>query len=301
MYQYVLMFIGLVNSIAHVLLVILYCIGLRLYKITDKTKLIIILKNLPKRSTITTDSDILDGYIWGWNYIGCITTIGKERTDIRVLYLMTTRKIYDNIIKRIDTDEEDTGECGVDMYDRTGNYYGLEYTKRMNTIEYIPTKVQAKVMKTIMHYYNDPLNKSRSVVCLLSGESGVGKSTVPFILANEMKGSICKSFNPIDPGDEFAVLYNTVTPSKQEPLIILIDEIDIIIDKVHNNIIVPHKTIPIKIKDKTSWNGFWDDINRGDYKYTIWILTTNKSPAFFDAIDPTYTRNGRVNIKYTMV
>ena len=54
---------------------------------------------------------------------------------------------------------------------------------------------------------------------------------------------------------------------------------------------------PTKIRDKTSWNGFWDDINRGDFKYTIWILTTNKSFDYFDMIDIAYIRDGRVNMK----
>ena len=159
------------------------------------------------------------------------------------------------------------------------------------------TEQQQEIIENITEYYNNNKNMSRAVVCMLSGSTGVGKSTLPFILAREFKGSICKTFNPTDPGDDFSVLYNTVNPEKNNPLIILLDEIDTIIANINNNNIKMHDTIPVKIKDKTSWNSFWDDINRGDFKYTIWVLTTNKPFDYFDTIDPSYIREGRINIK----
>lgn len=296
MYQYLMMFIGVIGSMTHLPLMILYFFNIRLFHITDKKTILAICKKLPNRSTMLSDSK-MSGYIWGFWYVGNITTytnINKvEKTN---LYLITTQKHF-NTITQEKEEKEENNINHITTYDRFGNYYCLEYSKRTNTIEYIATPKQKEIMERITDNYNDTTNMSRAVVCMLSGSTGVGKSTLPFILAREFKGSICKTFNPTDPGDDLSVLYNTVSPEKTSPLIILLDEVDIIISNIANNSIKMHDTIPTKIKDKTSWNSFWDDINRGDFKYTIWILTTNKPFDFFDSIDPSYTREGRVNIK----
>ena len=284
MYQYLMMFIGVIGSMTHLPLMILYFFNIRLFHITDRKTIISICKKLPNRSTMLSDSK-MSGYIWGFWYIGNITTYtNMSKVEKTNLYLITTQKHF-NILTQEKEEKDDDNRNKITTYDRFGNYYGLEYSKRSNTIE------------NITEYYNNNKNMSRSVVAMLSGSTGVGKSTLPFILAREFKGSICKTFNPTDPGDDFSVLYNTVNPEKNSPLIVLLDEVDTIISNIANNSIKMHETIPTKIKDKTSWNSFWDDINRGDFKYTIWILTTNKPFEFFNTIDPSYTREGRVNIK----
>lgn len=296
MYHYLMMFIGVLGSMTHFPLIILYFFNIRLFHITDRKMILSICKKLPTRSTMISDYK-MSGYIWGLWYVGNITTYtNMNKIEKTNLYLITTQKQFDTLVQeKLDKEEDNSNQ--ITTYDRFGNYYGLEYSKRTNTIEYIATPKQKEIIENITAHYNDTHNLSRSVVCMLSGSTGVGKSTLPFILAREFKGSICKTFNPTDPGDDFSVLYNTVNPEKNNPLIILLDEIDTIISNISNNNIKMHDTIPTKIKDKTSWNSFWDDINRGDFKYTIWILTTNKPFDFFDTIDPSYTREGRVNIK----
>ncbi len=300
MLQYGMVLIGFLSSLPHIILVILYFINIRMYHITNKKTILTICKKLPNRSTMISDSDKMTGYIWGYKYIGYITTnINSDREDKMYMYLITTKKYYETI--NMNTDEPcDDKYNGIDVYDRFGNYFCLEYSKRTNIIEFNSSPKQKEIIENILNFYNMKNNISRSVVVLLSGPTGSGKSTLPFILASDLKCSICKTYNPTEPGDDLSVLYNTVNPNKDKPLIILLDEIDIIINNINNNNITLHKTIPIKIKDKTSWNGFWDDINRGDFKYTIWVLTTNKSFDYFDAIDPSYTRPGRINIKITL-
>ncbi len=299
MFQYLIMIFGLLGSMTHLPLIVLYFFNIRMFHITDRKAILAMCKKLPNRSTMISDAK-MSGYIWGFWYVGYINTYtNTHKVEKTNLYFISTQKYYNKISMM--EEEKDDNTNSITTYDRFGNYYCLEYSKRKNMIEYTPTPKQKEIIERITNHYNDNTNLSRSVVTMLSGSTGVGKSTLPFILAREFKGSICKTFNPTDPGDDFSVLYNTVNPEKDSPLIILLDEVDTIIHNINNNNIKMHETIPTKIRDKTSWNGFWDDINRGDFKYTIWILTTNKPFDYFDTIDPSYTREGRVNIKMHIV
>jgi len=158
-----------------------------------------------------------------------------------------------------------------------------------------------------MEYYK----KNRNAVILLHGEKGIGKSMIPILLAKEFANldvnkknldvepddivSFCDTFNPTDPGDNFITLYNTSYPTKNTPLIIVFEEVDIIIKKIHNNNIERHKNSPIMIHDKTSWNQFFDRFDRKYYPYTIIIMTTNEIPDYINKMDLSYIRDGRVN------
>jgi SpoVK/Ycf46/Vps4 family AAA+-type ATPase len=263
--------------------------------ISTKKVLILILNKLPSRSTIIDNDDNMSGIIWGYNYIGYIYE-GTEETS-KKLYLICSCNFYKYLTENNSSDDEEIiDENNITIYDRTGTYYHLDYSKRKLNIDLVSTPQQLRIIKEITKYYMDETNKSRSCVCLLYGANGSGKSTIPFLLANKINCSICKTFNPTEPGDDICTLYNTIEPTKDNPLIIMIDEIDIIINDIHYHNIKQHKSIPIKMKDKITWNGFFDDINRGEYKYTIWILTTNKPFEYFDSLDPAYMRKGRINL-----
>jgi hypothetical protein len=105
------------------------------------------------------------------------------------------------------------------------------------------------------------------------------------------------SFNPFEQGDNFASLYTMVNPSSDRPLIIILEEIDCNISKMHSGLIQINKYIPTQIKTKTDWNGFLDKFDRGLYPNVIIIMTTNKSISYFDELDPSYLRKGRVDLK----
>ena len=40
----------------------------------------------------------------------------------------------------------------------------------------------------------------------------------------------------------------------------------------------------------------FDQIDRGVYPFLIVVLTTNKTPEFIRSLDPSYIREGRVNL-----
>ena len=212
------------------------------------------------------------------------------------LYLLTSNNFYK---KEIDKKTEDTQENKhITFYEREGNFWRPEYTSRQFKLDIEPNEIQTQFIKQIIDNYNQ---RTYSIP-ILYGKSGNGKSVGSILLCNELlktKKSVClvDSFNPTDPGDSFIGLYNKINPTEDKPLVVVLEEVDIIIQKISNNEIKPHETIPIQIKNKTDWNTFLDRFDRKMYPYVILMLTTNKTMDYFDAIDTSYLRNGRTTLK----
>jgi hypothetical protein len=83
-------------------------------------------------------------------------------------------------------------------------------------------------------------------------------------------------------------------------LIVVLEEVDGIIMAIHNNTInIPeHIPIPIQIKNKKDWNQFLDRFDRKIYQNVVVFLTSNQNISFFDNLDPSYMRIGRVNGRF---
>lgn len=143
---------------------------------------------------------------------------------------------------------------------------------------------------------------------LLCGPSGVGKSMISILISkallsqkNITKVTLCDTFNPADPGDSFSKLYNKVSPTENKPLVVVLEEIDILISKIHDNKVVPHKDNPILIKNKCDWNTFMDRFDKKViYPYVILMMTTNKSLQYFSDMDESYMRKGRTTMTINM-
>ena len=81
------------------------------------------------------------------------------------------------------------------------------------------------------------------------------------------------SFNPFQPGDYFNSLYNKVSPDRNSPMIVVLEEIDMLITKMHDNSLMPHRDIPTQITNKTDWNQFFDRFDRLQFPYVYFIMT----------------------------
>jgi hypothetical protein len=86
-----------------------------------------------------------------------------------------------------------------------------------------------------------------------------------------------------------------VEPTAQKPLIIVFDEVDLVIMKIHEGI-RQHKNVPTVVSDKSGWNHMLDSIQRGMYSNIILVMTSNRGPEFIDSLDSSYIRKGRVDI-----
>jgi Cdc6-like AAA superfamily ATPase len=281
----------------------------------DDIKLLKIIKNLEK----TTSSTITvyefgklkpTGFFIGWKYCGFYQDISSEREQKKELHLYTSIHIFNKLVNDDDTNSDDIiinisndykPEKNVNkkeiiiIFDRVGAYHRLYYDKRNFDIsKYIPLISQNIIMESIKQIYYHKKNAS----IFISGPPGSGKSMIGFLLAKELNSKIVRTFNPTEPGDTMIQLIRDTEPDEQSPLIIMLDEADIMIRKITEHLIQPHKNIPIMVYDKISFNRFMDDMMF--YHNVILIMTSNEPKENIDAIDNSFLRKGRIDESFTL-
>lgn len=186
----------------------------------------------------------------------------------------------------------------LNIYIRKGSYTHFDYkSKPFNIHINTPYKSQQTIIDNIEQIYNQK-NIAR---VLIYGQPGLGKSLTALFLANKLQGSICSTFNFCDPGDGFHTLYEATNPEEKKPLVLLIDEIDVhLTNIVDNKVKHDHHYSPVEVYNKNTWNNFFDNFDWGFYNYVIIIMTSNKNKEYFDNLDPSYLRPGRVDAIYEL-
>lgn len=245
------------------------------------------------------DGDEYIGWIAGLWFIGYIIKTNGERNETIELYIFMnvnkSKNIFDGIIKT------EVNKPQMSYWERSGNSYCYRYDNREISLPKLePYENQKIIISETIRIMNE--KDSKTSVILLSGPPGTGKSTIATFLAKVLlsqmmdKVHYIDTFNPTTPGDEFGKIYRKINPTCNSPLIIVLEEIDIIINKIYNNI-PDHKYISIQIQNKTGWNIWFDKLDKGFYPHVYIIMTTNKSINYFDELDKSYMRNNRVNLK----
>ncbi len=283
-----------------VILWILRLFNIMSYSINgDKDIIIPVLRNLsPFVSTLYTKNmngkNHQDGYFWCKYAVGFI--------DIRqdFIYIITRPSFYDKLT--MVEERKDIAPCcppatdasKIEMYIRKGSYKSIYYTRFAIDIGHIqPIGSQKEIVEDIIAVYNQ---QQRATV-FVHGITGAGKSTLGYLIAKYTSGVYCHSFNPTDPGDAFTTLIMDIGP-RDTPLIIVLEESDIMINAVHNESISKHVEMPTQIYNKSSWSTFLDDMIF--YKGVILILTSNTSKEKIDKLDASYLREGRIHKTYSM-
>lgn len=179
---------------------------------------------------------------------------------------------------------------------KSGGFDFPDYDMRdINFSYYNPRKNQSKIINDIKLNYNQP----KRLTVFLSGTYGSGKTMLTRLLSKNLKACLMDKFNPSKPNTYLHSLYNIVNPSKKKPLVLVIDEVDILLNTIVKGI-PEHKRYDRLVDSKTSWNSFLDDIDIGIYKNLILILCSNKSKEEIDKLDPSFLRKGRVHMYVNM-
>lgn len=290
--------ISTITAIIKIIYIIpIYYFGLRIYNIKSFNSQNLILSNV-KWSTKLDENNKPIGYFIGNNMIGFYNL------EEHKLFCICTENYYKQITKRpsINKENDDTKsklkqeDQYINIYNKNNRVDFVHYRSRMfNITNFNVFPNQEKPIEQILHQYNT--NKNKSIVCMIYGKPNTGKSMISILLAKKLNGSYCKSYKPIDPGDSIDTIYDTSTPKVDNPLIILLDEFDIMLNKIHNKNITSNKKVLTEVSDKISWNQLFDNINIGFYPYTIIIMTSNENPDKIKKMyDSSYIRENRCHL-----
>ena len=274
--------------------IVLKVFGLHLHRVTNKNRVIRFLSTVKGNSTITVDGDKPNGFLYGMWYFAYIhETTDQNSGKVTEIYLLSTNKIFKTLSGESEANTKlGAAEKKIMIYNRGTCFFRLDYTKRsLDVTKFIPKENQKSIMDNILTHFK----KNQHTVVYIYGKPGSGKSMIGLLLAKELSASYCKEWNPTDPGDSLSQAYNAMNPSLENPLVLVLDEFDVIITKFIGGI-TPHKFFAIPVNDKTTWNQMLDNINLGMYPHLILLLTSNKSQQWVDEEDPSLTRKGRVDL-----
>lgn len=281
-----------------------------------------ILSFLSKNAIFSTESVFLDdgiypsGLVVGKYFVCNVKTISKwERTVHLDICVYARQTIVQDIMRsdpreqsiplsneRVDTrgelslspsssDRRNTQECVKALY-RTGDFGYFSY-KPFNM--YMCCSIHP-LQQTIVDAIRNAYTKSpkNSVKILLYGQTGSGKTSIAKYLALQMNSTYVDTYNPLDPGDEFMTMYDDHKPHKKEnPLIVVINEYDHLIQKMTVRKNVEHKRFPIQFSNKSTHNNFMDNLDH--LSSVIFIMTSNSPPEWFDTMDASFVRRKRVD------
>jgi hypothetical protein len=278
--------------------------GIKYYHLTKIEECKIIQKHISKFCSQQNDNEKGSGYSFGYWYILNMTI---NPGDMYNIYMIATEESYKNLIKESNTSKYSLlsnnnktnviQQPTITIYDRLGSFHNPWFRKRKNEITITPRNNQQVIIDKIIEYHN----KNKHTVVFLHGLPGSGKSMIGQLLTKHYNGTYCDELIPWQPGDTIGGLYTEAEPTENNPLIIAFDEIDNILLKIHNNKIESHKNLPIQIKNKETWNKFFDAIDRHKYKHIIIIMTSNRSNEFINNLDSSYLRKGRINLIFELV
>ena len=119
------------------------------------------------------------------------------------------------------------------------------------------------------------------------------------LLAKQINGYYCDSWNPTDPGDFLNKAYRSINPTEENPLIMVLEECDAILNDMLENRIERHKHIPVPVRKKADWNRMLDKTtDLGFFPHLILILTSNIGINTINQKDSSLLRKGRVDKAY---
>ena len=248
------------------------------------------------------------GYFIGMACCGYLDTLDRYEDSERI-HIMTTSNYYKKITKEKEVEgifrndiampqpDNSRSTSKIRVYNRNGTYKRFYYDHiNLNLGSINPLGQQGEIIDNISDIYD----KNKRATIFIHGVSYAGKSSIGYLLAKKYNGRFCHSFNPTDAGDYITYIINIMNSDNDNdvPIIIVLEESDIIINDIHSGSVKINKEVPTSVYNKSTWSTFLDDMIF--YKNVILILTSNKSKEEIDKLDSAYLRKGRIHASYSM-
>lgn len=231
-----------------------------------------------------------DGYI-AYIFNSNITEHNRCKVNSTIYYL---GNLHIDLKKSNISSEDKEKINTISIWDKDDDYRDSYVHKLTIPFNKEPYEKQTLIIDKIRDFYQN--NDDNYCRTLVYGQPGKGKSYIGKLLANQLNGELATYINLVTPGCGFKRLYKKANPTKDKPLIIQIDELDIIISKVHNETIKKeHDWLEIACMNKITYNNFWSEIVP-NYPYVIWLCTMNSLPESIDKMNTCYIRKNRMDL-----
>lgn len=282
-------------------LIILSMFNIGMYKITSTIEINKLINKLNIINYTISTNEKPDGIIWGKWYLGKIISSNNDYDNSKLMFVLMNKNKFKKIItqntinkcvKSIKNSNNENNTQNINYWFRQGSFRYLYYIKRLLDVsKFISFNDQQIIIDKIVTKFETKNN----LVLYLHGDPGTGKSMLCYLLTKTLSGHFCDTWNPTEPNDTIDTVYNEIMPDNSKPLILVLEEFDIIIDKVSDGQ-NKHKEYPIQIRDKIGWNSLLDKIQLGIYPNLILVLISNKTPKYIENKDMSYIRKGRVDM-----
>lgn len=163
---------------------------------------------------------------------------------------------------------------------------------------------QKVVVDYVVNTYQS--KKTKNVSVLISGPTGLGKSTIALLVAQKIKSELdvdpflIKGFNVMADEMQYHPVIGHYSPMSNSPIILLLDEFDLAMKEADSPAPPNGRKDGLAIAaNKTNLNNFLDAIN--DESFLIVIATTNTAIADLNATYGVYCRKGRFDKHFEMV
>lgn len=191
------------------------------------------------------------------------------------------------------------------VWERSGPFYNIRWTRSVPagcSAAVDPTPEQEAAAEAILEQAraSERNGFGFTTAALLTGPPGAGKSKVAAILAARLRGSVCADHRPTETGDELAHLRTMANPSREAPLVVLMDEWDATVRRIYGPGGEPfrYRDMRPQVCDKASYSAYMDRLEGA--ANCIFVFTSNLDRAALEAIEPSCVRPGRINLQIAM-
>ena len=242
---------------------------IRIFTLTKKEDCLKLQSKINSACTHSTEQ-LGYGYSCGLWYILHLSVSHSFEGTTYNAWIICTKKRFDELMKEekcVESSEELEikakplpKEVFYVLEKSSGTYANIYYRMRaLERYSITPTEQQ----QTIIDKQIEIFHKKKSAVFFLSGTCGRGKSMTAVFLAKALSGMYCEDCTPWEPGDSIQSMYmdfQVQTNKENKPLIVCLDEIDIVLEKMHTNKIPHNETVQTSVRDKIGWNKLFSKI-----------------------------------------